>query len=190
MRTLFILIFLGCVSAASYAQTQPQQPSVQKIGYADWDYIFSQLPEYKQIDSELKTFGTQLENQLKSKYQDYETKLKAYQGMPATTPDAIKADKERELGALQESIQKFQQDAQTSLQTKQTSLMEPVFAKVGKAIEGVAVENGYSFIINPQLVGGGDILLYNDEKYNISTLVLKKLGVTVTAVPAPVTKTN
>ena len=187
MRAL-LLIFLGCVSMASYAQTQPQQPVVQKIGYADWDYIFSQLPEYKQIDSELKTFGTQLENQLKSKYQDYETKLKAYQGMPATTPDAIKADKERELGALQESIQKFQQDAQTSLQTKQTSLMEPVFAKVGKAIEAVAVENGYSFIINPQLVGGGDILLYNDEKYNISTLVLKKLG--VTAVAVPVTKTN
>lgn len=188
MRTLFLLIFLGCVSVALHAQAQPQQP-VQKIGYADWDYIFGQLPEYKQIDSELKTFGTQLENQLKSKYQDYETKLKTYQGMPATTPDAIKADKERELGALQESIQKFQQDAQTSLQTKQTSLMEPVFAKVGKAIEAVAVENGYSFIINPQLVGGGDILLYNDEKYNISSLVLKKLGVT-NPVAAPVTKTN
>ncbi|MBK5278685.1 MAG: OmpH family outer membrane protein, partial [Bacteroidia bacterium] len=89
---------------------------------------------------------------------------------------------------LQESIQKFQQDAQTSLQTKQTSLMEPVFAKVGKAIEEVAKENDYSFIINPQLIGGGDILLYNDEKYNISTLVLKKLGITATA--APVTKTN
>lgn len=69
MRTLFLLIFLGCVSVASYAQTQPQQPVVQKIGYADWEYIFTLLPEYKQIDSELKTFGTQLENQLKSKYQ-------------------------------------------------------------------------------------------------------------------------
>ncbi len=188
MRTIFLLIFLGCASIASNAQTQPQQPVAQKIGYADWDYIFAQLPEYKQIDAELKTFGTQLENQLKSKYQDYETKLKTYQGMPATTPDAIKADKERELGALQESIQKFQQDAQTSLQTKQNSLMEPVFSKVGKAIEEVAKENGYSFIINPQLIGGGDILLYNDEKYNISTLVLKKLGVTPAA--TPVTKTN
>jgi hypothetical protein len=27
-------------------------------------------------------------------------------------------------------------------------------------------------------MGGGDILLYSDEKYNISNLVLKKLGVT------------
>jgi outer membrane protein len=171
MRTLFLLLF--CVFAVS-AQAQ----ETQKIGYADWEYIFSQLPEFKQIDSELKTHGTQLENQLKAKYADYETKVKAYQGMPATTPDAIRADKERELQGLQESIQKFQQDAQTSLQNKQTALMDPVFKKVGKAIEEVAKENGYAFIMAPQVMGGGDILLYSDEKYNVSNLVLKKLGVT------------
>ena len=171
MRTLFLLLF--CVFAVS-AQAQ----ETQKIGYADWEYIFSQLPEFKQIDNELKTHGTQLENQLKAKYADYENKVKAYQGMPATTPDAIKADKERELQGLQESIQKFQQDAQTSLQNKQTALMDPVFKKVGKAIEDVAKEHGYAFIMAPQVMGGGDILLYSDEKYNVSNLVLKKLGVT------------
>lgn len=176
MRTLFLLLF--CVFAVS---TQAQE--TQKIGYADWEYIFSQLPEFKQIDSELKTHGTQLENQLKAKSQEFETKVKAYQGMPATTPDAIKADKERELQGMQESIQKFQTDAQTSLQNKQTALMDPVFKKVGKAIEDVAKENGFAFIMAPQVMGGGDILLYSDEKYNISTLVLKKLGVT----PQPVT---
>lgn len=175
MRTLFLLLF--CVFAVS-AQAQ----ETQKIGYADWEYIFSQLPEFKQIDSELKTHGTQLENQLKAKYADYETKVKAYQGMPATTPDAIRADKERELQGLQESIQKFQQDAQTSLQNKQTALMDPVFKKVGKAIEDVAKENGYAFIMAPQVMNGGDVLLYSDEKYNVSNLVLKKLG--VTPVPA------
>lgn len=176
MRTLFLLLF--CVFAVS-AQAQ----ETQKIGYADWEYIFSQMPEFKQIDNELKTHGTQLENQLKAKYQDYEAKVKAYQGMPATTPDAIKADKERELAGLQESIQKFQQDAQTSLQNKQVALMDPIYKKVGKAIEDVAKENGYAFIMAPQVVNGGDILLYSDEKYNVSNLVLKKLGVT----PQPVT---
>jgi outer membrane protein len=171
MRTLLLIVM--CAGALT-ANAQ----EIQKIGYADWEYIFSQMPEFKQIDSELKTHGTQLENQLKAKYQDYEAKVKAYQGMPATTPDAIRADKERELTGLQESIQKFQQDAQTSLQNKQTALMDPVFKKVGKAIEEVAKENGYAFILNPQIVGGGDVILYHDEKYDISNLVLKKLGVT------------
>ena len=185
MRTLFLILFCGTLLSA--------QAQTQKIGYADWEYIFSQLPEFKQIDSELKTHSEQLQNQMRAKQQDFEAKYKAYQGMPATTPDAIKADKERELQTLQEGFQKFQQDAQSSLQKKQADLMEPVYKKVGKTIEEVAKENAYTFIINPQIVGGGDILLYSDENYNISDLVLKKLGVTpkpqaATTTPVPVKK--
>jgi outer membrane protein len=108
--------------------------------------------------------------------------------MPATTPDAIRADKQRELEAMNENIQKFQQDAQTSYQKKQTDLMEPVFSKVGKAIEAVAQEQGFTFIINPQLLQGGDILLYSDPKFDISDSVLKKMG--VTPAPKPATPTN
>ena len=178
MRTT-ILFFLGFVAISTQAQNNPPQ----KIGHADWDFIFGQLPESKQIENELKTHGTQLDNQLKAKYSEYQTKLNTYNGMPATTPDAIKKDKEGELMQLQESIQKFQQEAQSSLQKKETDLMAPVFAKVGKAIEDVAKENGFTYVLAPQAVGGGDIVLYGDEQYNISTLVLKKLGIT----PAPPT---
>jgi outer membrane protein len=178
MRTSKLIILLMVSSVCAVAQTQP---TTQKIGYADWNYIFSQMPEYKQIDSELKTHGSQLENQLKAKQTEFENKLKTYQGMPVNTPDAIKADKERELQQMQDSFQKFQQDANVSLQKKQGELMEPVFAKVGKTIEEVAREQGYSFILNPQSISGDDIILYSDEKYDISDLVLKKMGITPTA---------
>lgn len=173
MRKLFILILIGTIGISAWAQAP-----VQKIGYADWDYIFGQMPEYKQIEAEMKTHGDQLQNQLQAKYKDYETKLKAYQAGAATMVDAVRRDKETELTQLQENIQKFQQDAQVSIQNKQDQLMNPVFVKVGKAIEDVAKEQGYSFIINPQLIGGGDILLYSDDQYDVSDLVLKKLGVT------------
>jgi outer membrane protein len=182
MRTLFSIIF-SVVAFAAFAQTQPV---AQKIGYADWGYIFSQMPEYKQIDSELKAHKAQLESQMEAKNKDFQAKYEAFTKLPATTPDAIRADKTRELEALQESIQKFTQDAQTSMQAKQSALMDPIFAKVGKAIEETAKENGFAFIINPQLLQGEDVLLYSDEKYNISEMVLKKLG--VTPKPAGATK--
>ena len=63
--------------------------------------------------------------------------------------------------------------------------MQPVYTKVGKAIEDVAKEQGFAFIINPQTTAGDDILLFSDEKFDISNSVLKKLGVTPTA---PATK--
>jgi outer membrane protein len=175
------------ILAAFVAHAQAPQ-TTQKIGHADWEYIFSQLPEYKQIENELKSFESQLQNQLKVKSQELEAKYKAYQALPAGTLEAIKKDKESELTYLQENLQKFQQDAQASMQKKQTDLINPVFTKVGKAIEVVATENGFSYIINPQMVGGGDVLLFSDEKYNISDLVLKKLGVTVIKQTTPVKK--
>ena len=172
-----LLSTIAFAIATIYAGAQ----APQKIGYADWEYIFTQMPEYKQIDAELKTHGTQLQNQLEAKQKEFDAKLKVYQSLPATTSEIIKADKERELQSLQESFQKFQQDAQTSMAKKQNDLMQPIYTKVGKAIEDVAKENGYSFIFNPQLGAGTDVLLYSDEKFDISDLVLKKLGVT----PAP-----
>jgi outer membrane protein len=176
---LFMLL-----SLAAFAQ--PAQPAGnQKVGFADWDYIFSQMPEYKQIESAVKAHGEQLQTQMKAKAQEYETKVDYYQKNGATMLDAVRKDKENELQQLQQNIQKFQQDAQASLQKKQTDLMEPVFKKVGKAIDDVAKENAYTFIINPQLVGGGDILLYQDSKFDISALVLKKMGITVTAAAQP-----
>src|SRR5882757_4802335 len=187
MRTLLAALFCGLMITANAQNTD--HPT-QKIGYAESDYIMAQLPDAKKIESELKTHGAQLENQMKAKYDDYQAKLKAYQSMPATTPDAIKSDKERELAALQENMQKFQQDAQSSYQKKQTDLLDPIYKKIGKAIEEVAKENGFTFIINPQIPNGGDILLYSDEKFNISDLVLKKLGVTPVPPTTTPTKTN
>lgn len=176
MKTLLVSFI---VFSAFCAKSQSTQPA-QKIGHADWEYIFSQMPEYKQIEIELRTFEGQLQNQLKLKSQELDTKYKAYKAIADNTPEAIKKDKESELAYLQDNLQKFQQDAQVSMQKKQSDLVNPVFAKVGKAIEEVAVENGFAYIINPQVIGGGDVLLFTDEKYNISDLVLKNLGVDIT----------
>lgn len=187
MRKLVLLAVFGIVAFASHAQTAT---TATKVGYADVDYIFSQMPESKQIDTDLKSLQTQLKNQIDAKYQDYQKKLTDYQANINTMIDAVRANTERELVQMQQNIEKLQQDAQTAVQNKQTQLMEPVFKKVGKAIEDVAKENGYSFILSQQ-IGGLDVILYGDEKMDVSDTVLKKLGITpkpATPAPAPAPK--
>jgi len=181
-RLSFILLFGSVVVTHAQVANQP----AQKIGYAETDYIMSQLPEFKKLDSELSTHYSQLENQLKAKSDEFQTKLKSYQTMPAATPDAIKADKEKELATLQQSLERFKQDAQTSYQKKQNDLLDPIYKRIGNAIEQVAKENGFTFIINPRFANEGQILLATDERYNISDLVLKKLG--VVPIPRPTLK--
>ncbi len=145
------------------------------------------MPESKQIESELKSLQTQLKNQIDGKYQEFQNKLQDYNANINNMIDAVKANTERELQQMQQNIEKLQQDAQVKVQNKNNALMEPVFAKVGKAIEDVAKENGYTFILSQQ-IGGLDVILYGDEKNDVSDLVLKKLGVTpkpAAQAPAP-----
>jgi len=172
MRKLVLLLVLGLGAHLSQAQT-----ASVKIGYADVDYIFGQLPESKAIEAELKSTQAQLKNQIDAKYQDFQKKLADYNANLNTMLDAVRQNTERELQQMQQNIEKLQADAQTTIQTKQTQLMEPVYKKVGKGIEDVAKENGFTFILNQQ-IGGLDVILYGDDKMDISDLVLKKLGVT------------
>ena len=181
-RKLFAAVALLFVSAVSFAQAPV------KIGYTNVDYVLSQMPESKQIEADLKAYSAQLENQLKSKYQEFETKGQAYQKGAATMTDVVKADKEKELMNLRASIEEFQKNADQSLQKKQQSLMEPVLDKLQKAIDDVAKENGFTYVFNSDAgYGTTPVLLHGPEDGNISDLVLKKMGVTpgqVNATPA------
>lgn len=174
MRKLVLFLVLATGFIAAQAQTPTAST---KIGFADVDYIFSQMPESKQIETELKSTQNQLKNQIDAKTQEFQKKLADYQANINTMLDAVRQNTERELQQLQENLQRLQQDAQATINNKQAQLMEPVFKKVGQAIEDVAKENGYTFILTQQ-IGGLDVILYADEKNDVSNLVLKKLGVT------------
>ncbi len=181
MRKLVTLFVLSLGFFVAQAQTTP----ATKIGFADVDYIFTQMPEAKQVESELKTTQTMLQNQITTKQQEFQRKVKEYNDNLPNMLDAVRANTERELQQLQDNLQKLQQDAQTTIQNKQGQLMEPVYKKVSKAIEDVAKENQYTFILTSQ-IGGLDVILYADEKSDVSDLVLKKMGVT----PKPATPTT
>jgi outer membrane protein len=169
MKKLFFLILMLSGVAAANAQEF-------KIGYANVEYIFNKLPEAKRIESDLKVLQAQLENKIETNYFDFQKKLANYQAGYQAMAEQLKTEKERELQALQQSIEKLQKDAQASFQKKQTELIEPVYAQIDKAIKETAKENHFSFILNDH-VGDSDIVIYADEKLDISNLVLKKLGV-------------
>jgi outer membrane protein len=172
-RQLFATVAFLFVSAFSFAQAPV------KIGYTNVDYVMSQMPESKQIEADLKAYSAQLENQLKSKYAEFEAKGQQYQKGAASMTDVVKADKEKELMNLRSSIEEFQKNADQSLQKKQQQLMEPALDKLQKAIDAVALESGYTYVFNSDAgYGTTPVLLHGPEDGNISDLVLKKMGVT------------
>jgi len=152
-----------------------------KIGYTSVEYVLSVMPESKQIESDLKTYGSQLQAQAKAKQDEFQTKLDAYQKGAATMTDIVKRDTEKTLQGLQQSIQEFSQTAQQSLQQRQQTALRPVLDKIQKTIDAVANENGYTYVLNSDS-GANPVLLHGPKDGDISDLILKKLGITP---PAP-----
>ena len=165
------------LTAGTLAATSAQAQAPLKIGYTDVQYVLSQMTESKQIESELKTYNDQLAAQLKSKSSEFETKVKDYQQKSGTMTEVVKADTEKELQRLQQSIQEFQRTAEQSLQQKQQTLLKPALDKLQKNIDLVADENGFTYVFNSD-GGGSPLLLHAPKDGDISDLVLKKMGIT------------
>ena len=170
MKLKFLIGFCALVAVGSL------QAQELKIGYTNAEYVLSLLPEAKQIEADLKAYEAQLQNQLQSKYQEFQTKAADYQQNAASMIEAVRADRERELQAMQENIQKFSQEAETSLLQKRNQLLQPAVEKVGKAIKEVSEANGYTHVFSSG-APGLDVLLYAQEQFDISNLVLAKLGI-------------
>ena len=181
MRTLLFLLAFGLVTFAANAQA-PATTTPAKIGFADPEYILLQMPEYKTIETDLQSVNNQLRAQLEKQSKEFQTKYADYQKNLQTMLEPVRLNTERELQQLQANIEKLQQDAQATMASKQEQLMTPVMNKIGKAIEDVAKEQGYTLVLTSQ-IQSLDVVLYGDDKVNISDLVLKKMGVT----PKPVT---
>ena len=163
MKKITFLTLLSFLTLTSIAQN--------KFGYIDSQELLELMPERKAAETELQNFEKSLETQLGSMTAEYQQRVQEYQSKEATYNDLVKQDKVAEITGLEERIQKFQQNAQQSLQKKEQELLEPILSKARKAIEDVATEGGFTYIFDKSQ---GSIL-YAKESENVLDLVKKKL---------------
>ncbi|HWY10300.1 MAG TPA: OmpH family outer membrane protein [Bacteroidia bacterium] len=159
--------------------------NAQKIAHIDLDSLSGIMPETKVAKgvaenylSDLKKTVGAMEEEFQKKYNDY------LQNEPTLSP-LVKKTKEEELQSLQTRIQEFNQQAQTEYQKKSAELTAPIMEKAKKAIEAVAKEGGYKYVLD---TSNGSIL-YSEPGEDILVLVKKKLD-TMPAAVIPGTNGN
>jgi outer membrane protein len=177
-KLMAFLVVMTLITTPLLAQTTPAS-GLTKIGYTNVDYIIGKLPESKVMQNQLEVTKAQLDKALGETYKEAQEKYEAYQKNGANMTDVIRADKEKELQNLQTRIQEMQNNAQTSLQTKQQQLLEPILTKVNNAIQEVGKESGFLYILNMDAGAGSTpiILFAASEENNATPLILRKLGV-------------
>lgn len=164
----YLLFPLIVMSASTYAQL--------KIGYVDSDSIMDKFADAQDARQKLdaliqewQTELTKLENNWKTKYDDYEKRK-------LILTDQTRAEMEADLIKLEQQIAEYRDKkfgTNGELFQKQDEIMKPVQNKVFNAIKEVAAEEDFDFIFDRS---GDVMLLFAKDEYDVTSLVLNKLS--------------
>jgi outer membrane protein len=146
-----------------------------KIGYVDSETIMKQLPEAQEAQRKVDVLIQQWQAELQKMKDEWKSKYDEYERRKLILTDEVRVQMERELSELDRKIadfqmQKFGPDGE--LYRKQDELVRPIQNKIFNAIKEVAVEEGFDFVFDKS---GEILLLYANEKYDLTQKVLNKL---------------
>ncbi|MBN1199063.1 MAG: OmpH family outer membrane protein [Bacteroidales bacterium] len=161
-------LFIG-IAFSSQAQTQPPV----KVGYIDFNALLQSMPGIDTVRTSLQKYQETLTDQMDQMRSEFENKYLDYQSKAAGMSDIIKQNKEQELQQLQERIDAFQTQAQQDLQNKQQKLLQPLIDEAKGAINDVAKEKGYTYVLNAI----EDVVLYSTPADDLMGAVKAKLGI-------------
>lgn len=168
------LVKLMAIVVLIAVATNVNAQKATKIGHVEFSKILELMPGQDTVKTVMERYVKSLQDQLGTMQGELELKATDYQKNVASMSAIIKQTKEKEITDLQGRIEAFQQSAQQDLSDKQTKLITPFIDKAKVAINEVAKEGGFAYVLNSV----EDIILYKDGGEDITPLVKKKLGIT------------
>ena len=160
--TLAVVLMLSASSAFA-----------QKFGRVDMSSVIGNMPEAKEAQTNLETYGKDLQDQLEQILVEYNTLYAEYEKNAATLTDSVRQLKERELMELQ-------QIAQQDMQKKQAEVLQPIYNKAQEAVNKIAKNGGYLAVFNTEgdnAMAAGLAYFDKDALTDITAEVKKELGI-------------
>src|SRR5690606_7110220 len=169
MKTIKALLLAVIVTTSFSAFAQKSV----KIGHINSNELLAAMPERDGVQKEIEDYAAQLTTTMDAMRKEYETKVADFQSKQDVMTDIIRDNKIKEITDLEKRITEFQKTAQADLQKKEEKLLQPIIDKAKQAIDDVAKENNYTYILDSSL----GVVLYSVDSDDILPLVKKKLGI-------------
>lgn len=171
-RPLRAKAFVFCMVAVSVPAVAVAQ---SKIGHINSEAIMQALPEAVDAQRSLDALVAQWESELQKMQGDWKRKFDEYDKKKLILTDKARADAERELRELDQSIvdfrnRKFGQNGE--LFQKQNEVMKPIQNKMFKVLEDISKEEGFDYIFDKS---GDILLLYANEDNDLTQRVLSRM---------------
>ncbi|MCU0384823.1 MAG: OmpH family outer membrane protein [Flavihumibacter sp.] len=159
-----LMVALGIAAFSQSAQAQT------KIGYISFNEIVALMPEAKKADSSLVQFRDALIQSAQDKETALNEAINKFNADSAKMTQAVKDVKRKELQQKLTELQGEEQRIQQELQKRQEELSEPIQKKAMDAVQAVAKESGYAYVLPKEY------LIVSPPGDDLLPLVKKKLG--------------
>jgi outer membrane protein len=149
----------------------------QRYAVIDSKYILEKMPDYKESQTKLDQFSAQWQQEIEKKQADLDKMYKDYDAEQVMLSDELKKKREDELFNREKEVRDLQKKRfgfEGDLFKKRQELIKPIQDRVYVAIQKLAVEKSYDFILDKS---EGITVIFADPKLDKSDDVLKFLGV-------------
>ncbi len=151
--------------------------TAQRYAVIDSKYILEKLPEYKESQTKLNQFSAQWQQEIERKQTELDKMYKDFDAEQVMLSDDLKKKREDELYNKEKEVRDLQKKRfgfEGDLFKKRQELIKPIQDKVYTAIQKLAVDKTFDFILDKS---EGITVIFADPKLDKSDDVLKFLGV-------------
>jgi outer membrane protein len=151
--------------------------NAQRYAVIDSKYILEKLPEYKDAQKKLDQFSEQWQQEIDQKQAIVDKMIKDYDAEQVMLSDELKKKREDELYNKEKELRDLQKKRfgfEGDLFKKRQELIKPIQDRVYNAVQKLAVDKQYDFILDKS---EGITVIFADPKLDKSEDVLRNLGV-------------
>lgn len=188
MKKTFLFILTVCALTLFLSVTSASAQG--RIATVDLKKLFDSYWKTKQADAALKDRGADLEKEFKAMMDGYTKAKEEYKSLTAASTDPAMSDSERDkkkaeaeeklrsLKDQEEAMQKFQNQARTTIDEQRRRMRDNLLGEVRKAIDGKAKVAGYSMVVDvaAETITSTPVIVYSNGENDITDSVLAQLN--------------
>lgn len=149
MKKTILFLLLTVVSLAVSAQdAQPKDSLAFKFGYLSYDSVMVAVPDYTELKTNMAQLREQYEAEQKRVENDFNKKYEEFLDGQASFPKTILQKRQSELQEMLDRNIEFKKQSQKMLSEAKANMMEAIKTTINMAVNIIAQERGYAFVLN------------------------------------------
>src|SRR5688572_5802752 len=149
----------------------------QRYAIIDTKYILDKMPDYKTSQKQLDDAASNWQKEIDALQTELDKMYKDYEAEQVMLSEDLRKRREDQLFVKEKTLRDLQRKRfgfEGDLFKKRQELVKPIQDKVYNAVQKIAVQRGYDFILDKS---EGITVIFADPKLEKSEDVLKELGV-------------